>query len=244
MRGILGHYSVSADNWRTVMGKQKGEKSTKGYAVLKARQRTEREGYPEALALRVHRALSWLNRAEMCEDADGRFIFLWIAFNAAYAKDIAESRQTKEKRAIDKFLKELVRVDQDKVLYGLAWSESGSIQNLLKNQYVYEPFWDFHRGNVTERDWKKWFKSSWNAAKWALTKQDTATVLSIVLERMYTLRNQLVHGGATWNSSINRDQLRGGDAFMSKLVPHIIELMMDHPEVDWGNNWYRILSNR
>ena len=34
------------------------------------------------------------------------------------------------------------------------------------------------------------------------------TVLSIVLSRIYTLRNQLVHGGATWDSSVNREQLR------------------------------------
>jgi hypothetical protein len=31
----------------------------------------------------------------------------------------------------------------------------------------------------------------------ALGRQDTVTVLSIVLSRIYVLRNQLVHGGAT-----------------------------------------------
>jgi len=53
---------------------------------LKARQRAERERYPPNLGLRVHRALSWLGRAEqLVEDVDARFVFLWIAFNAAYA---------------------------------------------------------------------------------------------------------------------------------------------------------------
>jgi hypothetical protein len=51
------------------------------YATLKARHRRERERWPEGpLTLRVHRALSWLNRAEQCDDPDGRFVFLWIAF--------------------------------------------------------------------------------------------------------------------------------------------------------------------
>lgn len=54
---------------------------------LKARQRAERDSYPENLSLRVHRALSWLDRAEQDDDPDSRFIFLWIAFNAAYATD-------------------------------------------------------------------------------------------------------------------------------------------------------------
>jgi hypothetical protein len=33
------------------------------YERLKTRQRAERHGHPPNLALRVHRALSWLNRA-------------------------------------------------------------------------------------------------------------------------------------------------------------------------------------
>ncbi len=59
---------------------------------LKARQRAERDQHAEGIALRTHRALSWLNRAELCDDKDGRFIFLWIAFNAAYANDLGEMR--------------------------------------------------------------------------------------------------------------------------------------------------------
>jgi len=56
--------------------------------TLRARHQTVRDGYPPDLNLRLHRALSWLKRAEMAEDDDGRFIFLWIAFNAAYAREI------------------------------------------------------------------------------------------------------------------------------------------------------------
>ena len=44
-------------------------------------------------------------------------------------------------------------------------------------------------------------------------------MLSIVLSRIYVLRNQLVHGGATWGSSVNREQLRDCTRFMAKLVP-------------------------
>lgn len=42
--------------------------------------------YPEATRVRIHRALSWLERAEKeSKDPDATFIFLWIAFNAACA---------------------------------------------------------------------------------------------------------------------------------------------------------------
>lgn len=56
------------------------------YSALKDRQRAERDTHPVGLALRVHRAVSRLNRAERCTDDDGRFIFLWIPFNSAYSQ--------------------------------------------------------------------------------------------------------------------------------------------------------------
>lgn len=46
---------------------------------LKAKQRELRGDFPEPLTLRVHRALSWLRRAEAEQtDEDVRFILLWI----------------------------------------------------------------------------------------------------------------------------------------------------------------------
>src|SRR5690606_23004038 len=51
------------------------------FQELKQRHRQERDAQHSNLRLRVHRALSWLDRAEQAEDLDGRFIFLWIAFN-------------------------------------------------------------------------------------------------------------------------------------------------------------------
>src|SRR3546814_4428797 len=60
---------------------------------LKAKQRELRGNFPEPLTLRVHRALSWLRRAEAEQtDEDVRFILLWIGFNAAYAGDVEASR--------------------------------------------------------------------------------------------------------------------------------------------------------
>ncbi|SCZ48768.1 hypothetical protein SAMN05216279_13222 [Pseudomonas oryzihabitans] len=74
------------------------------YQALKKRHRQERDQQPPNLSLRIHRALSWLNRAEQADDADGRFIFLWIAFNAAYATDIDEQRRLSEQETFKAFL--------------------------------------------------------------------------------------------------------------------------------------------
>ena len=213
------------------------------HAALKKRQRKERDSYPPNLALRVHRALSWLERAEQCEDIDARFIFLWIAFNAAYANEIGNQERHSEQKVFDLFLEKLLDLDKARVLYELIWTEfPSSIRMLLNNQFVYQPYWDYHNGQLDEAQWKSRFKRAMVSAHKALASQDTAIVLSIVLSRMYTLRNQLVHGGATWNSSINRDQLRDCAAFLGKMVPFIIQLMMDNPGTLWGAPSYPVVD--
>lgn len=214
------------------------------YGPLKARQREIRDGFSEALGLRVHRALSWLDRAEQeTEDQDARFIFLWIAFNAAYANDISDRANFSEKGLFSNFIQRLVELDQDKRLYHTVWEEfTKSIRLLINNQYIYQPFWDHQNGQLTEEAWQAAFSRSNKAANVALAKMDTTRVLVIVFERLYTLRNQLVHGGATWNSSVNRNQVRDGANIMHKLVPAIIHIMMENAAVVWGDPCYPVVK--
>jgi hypothetical protein len=213
------------------------------YASLKKRQRQERDSYPTNLALRVHRALSWLERAEQCEDVDARFIFLWIAFNAAYANEIGNQERPSEQKVFGLFLKKLLDMDKDDVLYELIWTEfPNSIRVLLNNQFVYQPFWDYHNGQLAEEQWKSKFERAKVSAHKALANHNTVTVLAIVLSRMYTLRNQLMHGGATWSSRVNRDQLRDCSAFLGKMVPFVIKLMMDNPGTLWGAPCYPVVD--
>lgn len=212
---------------------------------LKARQRAERERYPPNLGLRVHRALSWLGRAEqLVEDVDARFILLWIAFNAAYATEIDEKYRLSEQATFRTFLQKLADLDagRDRIA-GLLWREfPGGIRVLLANPYVFQDFWNSHNGSLGPEEWKTRFAEANRAAQVALARQDTVAVLGIVLSRIYTLRNQLMHGGATWASAVNRDQLRDCTNFMGKLVPLVIEVMMDHPDTLWGDACYPVVT--
>jgi hypothetical protein len=218
----------------------------KQYPRLKARHRAERDGYSTNLSLRVHRALSWLDGSEQLagHNEDGQFVFLWIAFNAAYATEIEEHSRPYEQATFLRFLRKLIDLDQaNKRIENLIWQEfSGSIRVLLDNPYVYDAFWAFQKGRLTEDEWKARFAKDKQAAKRALSRQYTARVLSIVLSRIYVLRNQLVHGGATWKGAVNRDQLRDCTNFMAKLVPAVIEIMMDHPETLWGDACYPVVT--
>ena len=217
------------------------------YAQLKDRHRAERGPWHPNLSLRVHRALSWLHRAEQlgkADDTDGQFIVLWIAFNAAYATDIDEKYRESEQQTFREFLEKLAELDKGhKRFDALVWTEfPKSIRVLLDNQYVFADFWKFQNGSLPEAVWERNFEAANRAARTALGRQDTVTVLSVVLSRIYTLRNQLIHGGSTWGSSVNREQLRDCTNFMAKLVPLTIEVMMDHPETLWGDAVYPVVT--
>lgn len=213
------------------------------YSLLKSKQREVRDGFSENLALRVHRALSWLNKSEQCnDDQDSQFIFLWIAFNAAYAQDTEVLRHT-ESEAFSKFISKLIELDNKGDFSDLIWSQfSSTIRVLLDNKYVYQPFWDYQNGKITECEWKERFSKAKSAANHALSNKSTDVVICIILQRLYTLRNQIIHGGATWNSSANREQIRDGVAFLSELLPIIVDVMMDNPHTLWGDANYPLIS--
>jgi hypothetical protein len=60
----------------------------------------------------VHRALSWLDRAEQCQDDDNdaKVIFLWIAFNAAYANEINPEYRMRERFGVSRVIRWLDRM--------------------------------------------------------------------------------------------------------------------------------------
>jgi len=211
------------------------------HATLKQRHRLVRDGHPTNLTLRIHRALSWLNRAEQAEDADGKFIFLWIAFNAAYAQELDD--HISDKATFTAFLQKLCDLDTGKRIDGLIWKEfSGSIRTLLDNPYVFHLFWEFQRGRIDEGEWKDRFASAKKSAQIALASGNTPALLSVMFNRLYTLRNQLIHGGATWDGKVNRDQLRDCTRLLGKLVPVIIAVMMDNPNALWGEAVYPVVD--
>lgn len=215
------------------------------HKILKARQRKERGGYNSTLQLRVHRALSWLDRAEQCtDDLDGKFIFLWIAFNAAYASPISIDAKNPEQKVFSEFLTKLLTLDTHRTIPAMLWQKySGNIRVLLENPFVFQDFWLAQQGIIDKDSWISRFEKANKSAFKKLGEQDSVVTLSIVLSRIYTLRNQLVHGGATWNGKVNRTQVRDCGSFMGELLPLVLAVMMDHPDEIWGQAVYPVVDD-
>lgn len=215
------------------------------HADLKDKQRALRGNFPETMGLRVHRSISWIGRSETNgDDHDARFLFLWIAFNAAYADEGAlQEFATGERATFEEFFAKVVALDANQRIYNAIWQRfSGPIRNLMQNRYVFNPFWQFHNGIDGNDDWEVRFKASARGFAQALQSTDTARVLSFVFDRLYVLRNQLIHGGATWNSAINRSQVSDSATILGFLLPVFIDIMMDNPDENWGQPFYPVVT--
>lgn len=200
------------------------------------------ESTADAWRVRIHRALSWLARADAePDDPDARFLFLWIALNAAYAREIGLGETERDR--LREFLARLVALDKGGRLHLALFGQfSGPIRTLIENKHVYQPFWAAQQAWDQTDAWREGFEAGKRAALHALMDKDTAKVLSIVFDRLYVLRNQLVHGGATWNSGVNRQQVKDGAAILTVLVPLILELMLGHPDHDHGEILYPVVA--
>jgi hypothetical protein len=195
---------------------------------------------PETLAIRLHRAISWLKSAEKQDrDLDLKFISLWIAFNACYAVDLNGISSKPEKAKLRDFTSSLVQFDRTR-LYNLFWEKySGPVRVLIENKFVFERFWEFNRGDVD--DYIGAFNKSIATAHICLSKENIEGLMEIVLERLYTLRNSIIHGGSTFNSKLNRSQLKDACNIMQLLLPIVIDIMIENSEHDWGEIAYPVV---
>ena len=204
---------------------------------------------------RMRRARSWLGRskkvaeryhnlsdeAKAARDCE-QFIFLWVAFNAAYGQELLNKDQGNESPTqttqFNDFLSKIIARDTAGTIKTILWNTyTGPVRELLKNFYVYGHFWKWVREGG--EDWKHRFDKSKRAAFNALGKDDVKRALNEVFSRLYVLRNQLFHGGATHASGWGRSQVRDGSRIMAELVPAILDIMAadmeKNPDSDiWG----------
>ena len=207
---------------------------------LKQQLRAQRDTMSSAHATRLHRALSWMACAQQHDDDDDVvFIALWIGFNACYGVD-GEPVSLTERDSFTRFVTQLVALDADQQIYHCLWMNfSGFVRTLIDNPYVFAPFWTSRRDG--DDKWQQPFQRAKKLAMEALAANDVARLLAIVLDRLYVLRNQLMHGGATWRSQVNRQQVRDGRRLLQELLPLLVAIMLNAPDRDWGDIYFPVV---
>ena len=192
---------------------------------------------------RLRRADSWYRRSEEATSDAEKFIFLWISFNAAYGVGVTyldSDERPEEIQAFKDFLQKIVDRDDGQALANILWKGfSEPVRILFDNHYVFHAFWQAVSGSPKGDDWEGKFDRSRRRLFRAMQEQDVHSALVEVFLRLYTLRNQLFHGGASFSGGWGRDQVRDGARIMEALVPLILGIMRAdidaNPETDvWG----------
>ncbi|MBI1452888.1 MULTISPECIES: HEPN domain-containing protein [Acinetobacter] len=192
--------------------------------------------------LRIHRGLSWLKKAkQLDQELDLQFIALWVSFNAIYAQDLLISQ---DKQSLRQFLHLICQKDQEDKIYNILWEKySQPIRLLLDNQYIYQGFWDYQNQKISLDACKTGLLEEKQKVLHALGQKDSVDILMVLFNRLYTLRNQIVHGGATYNSSVNRPQLKDACRILDALLPVFILVLLENaPSLDLGKPFYPVVQ--
>ena len=199
-------------------------------ASLRAKNDRLADGLSTDAATRVRRALSWLERARReTDDDDSAFIFYWIAFSAVRA----ESGEAQVSQ-FEEFFQTAARADKRNAIHETVLSEDVfyTVLDLVANPYVFEPFWDYYGGGSASADeWQDALIRSVESASVHIENGETHKGLAIAFERLQVVSRQLLGGEATWGRYVNRNQVENGAKILSSLVPILIDLTLDNPDM-------------
>ena len=195
-------------------------------------------------AIRLHRAFSWIARCEQVKDGeeeDVLLICLWIAFNGLYGRWDEERREPLPDRMCwREFLDRLLAIDKGGQLSGMLLAQRDLVMSILDDEYLSTFFWEeptlvrASKSKKAKYDARTWYVEN----KWSL-------ILDRVLERVYLLRCQLIHGAATYGGKLNRESVKRCVALLRNLMDAVLMVIInDGADVGWGAMCYPPLKQR
>ncbi|MCY4264831.1 MAG: hypothetical protein OXE78_08245 [Gammaproteobacteria bacterium] len=127
------------------------------------------------------------------------------------------------------------------------------IRIVLENPCISTAFWAYVHGEsgVNLSGWKdkyrKKFERENQKAINALQGGKIADLLHLIFYRLYVLRNQVVHGGATHPYNVGKKQVVEGSHLLKSLISSVIHIMEQDIKARpstryWGKVWYPSFS--
>lgn len=195
-------------------------------------------GGEQATSIRFHRACSWMARVEQMpegQDHDLGLISLWIAFNSLYGQwDSSRREPCPGRESWRAFVDRILNLDHDGYVPAVLQEHKRLVMSLLDDEYLSSFFWQEPSANRAKQS----RKAAYNAQTWYIEQRWTM-VLDQILDRIYLMRCQLVHGAATYGGKLNRMSLRRCVMMMQRLLPALLAVWIDHgADEDWGPMCY------
>lgn len=200
------------------------------------KERLQQQQSDQPTSIRIHRACSWLQRAENnSDDLDGTLISQWIAFNALYGQWDSAKRQTlPDRESWRGFLDRILKLDSSQQLVSVLQEHKPLVMSLLEDRYLSNYFWREPSRRRAGPD----KGIAYRAGAWYIEGRWTM-ILDEVLDRVYLVRCQLVHGAATDGGRLNRTALKRCSMMLGRLLPAVVTVIADHgADEDWGELCY------
>jgi hypothetical protein len=169
------------------------------------------------------------------QDHDLALVSLWIAFNALYGQwDSCNREPRHDRESWRTFVDRILRLDCDGYVPSALQEHKRLVISLLDDEYLSSFFWQEPSAKRAGQS----RKAMYNARSWYIEQRWTM-VLDEVLDRVYLMRCQLVHGAATYGGKLNRTSLRRCVLMMQRLLPAFLLVWMDRgADEDWGPMCY------
>ncbi|MCH2144011.1 MAG: HEPN domain-containing protein [Phycisphaerales bacterium] len=188
-----------------------------------------------ALSIRLHRACSWLRRAQHVARTDGtdsiddQLVLLWISFNALYGLwDEETNHPARDIGSVRDFLRRVLELDRDDEFGKLLQRERGLCERLFDNVYLDHYFWRGLDAGDTEDD--SWHNMPTKGRKYLNDGRAELALDRLMLYRVYTLRCQLVHGGSTHGGQLNRASVADCGRLLHQVLDIAIRILIERAE--------------
>lgn len=187
--------------------------------------------------IRVHRALSWWERArelDAAEHPDGRLLYGWIAFNSLYGIwDDMSGGPAKDRETWQQFVSRAFDWDVDGLLAKQLTQYREPILKLLENKFLDMQFWRRREARPNSG------RGRYSRGPSLFVERRWCELLILTWDRIYVLRGQIVHGAATRGSRLNRDTLCSAVELLEAFLAPILHLTIEHgAHDDWPSLCY------
>ncbi len=188
--------------------------------------------------VRFHRACSWLQQAEQLdpvEQADWKLLSQWFAFNSIYGQwNETEQEPRPDRDSWKACLERLLELDDAQHLAQVLTTHRSLVLRIFEDAYLCRYFWK-EPGEPAARRSRK---VQHQAYSWYLDKR-WIQILPRVLDRIYFLRCQIVHGAATYNSGLNQEAKQNCSELMQALLRAFLLIWIEQgADQDWGPMCY------
>lgn len=188
-------------------------------------------------AIRFHRACSWLDAALKVDresSLDQVLILQWTAFNALYGIWNPERNEAlPDRQSWKDFLTHIFQIDSDNNLGTIIARNRTRILAILASDHLDRIYWNYVDSARPEPAAAR--PSMQRRAIMWFIEERWLTIAESVLDRVYLLRCQLIHGAATCGSGLNRDPLRDCTQLLDEVIPAILEVWIARgAREDWG----------